>query len=326
MNDKASEFFENVGSRPATKRSGFDLSGTVAGESPVATPPNMLVGSGTSWASSGDAFWRIGESHDKLPSGVYRCAHSNSIGAHFVRVKNETDKLIVFPDSESTRILEEIRRFQGMKAKFQEHGFLHKRGVLMWGPPGSGKTTTLQLLIKLMVQEHNGVAVLVEHPQLATSCLQMLRAIEPERQIIGIMEDLDALVERNGESEYLALLDGESQVDNVVYVATTNYPERLDARFVDRPSRFDTIRYIGMPGKEARGAYFDAKVPDLGNDELDSYVAASEGYSVAHMRELIILTRCFGVSLPEAKARLDKTRKVRPSSDREPDAPAFGFR
>lgn len=285
----------------------------------------MIVGVGTSWASSGDAFWRIGESHDALPPGVYRCAVSPNIGPHFVRVKNETDRLIVFPDSESTRIVDEIRRFQGMKAKFNEHGFLHKRGVLMWGPPGSGKTTTLQLLIKLIVDEHKGVAVLVDHPGTAVACLQMLRAVEPERQLVGVLEDLDALVERHGESEYLALLDGESQVDNVVYVATTNYPERLNARFVDRPSRFDTIRYIGMPSAEARGAYFDAKVPDMANDELESFVKASDGYSVAHMREMIILTRCFGVDLAEAKKRLDRTRLIKPSSASHPDAPKFGF-
>lgn len=320
------EFFEKVGTRPTTQRQAQGYAIANEAPQPVGANPQILIGAGTSWASSGDAFWRIGESHDSLPPGVYRCAHSNSIGPHFVRVKNETDKLITFPDSESTRIVEEIRQFQGMKEKFSSHGFLHKRGVLMWGPPGSGKTTTLQLLISLIVKEHGGVAVLVDHPGTAVSCLQMLRAVEPERQLVGVLEDLDALVERHGESEYLALLDGESQVDNVVYVATTNYPERLDARFVDRPSRFDTIRYIGMPSKEARGAYFDAKVPELANEELESYVAASEDYSVAHMRELIILTRCFGVSLEEAKKRLDKTRLIKPSSVQRPDGPGFGFR
>ena len=325
---KGDEFFEQVGTRPATQRGSqnWAVSGVAHRDEPVATPPTPpVIGPGKSWASSGDAFWRIGESHDHIPPGVYRCGNSPSIGPHFIRVKNETDTLIVFPDSESTRIVEEIRRFQGMKEKFSSHGFLHKRGVLMWGPPGSGKTTTLQLLIKLIVDGHGGIAVLVDHPGVAVACLQMLRTVEPDRQLVGVLEDLDALVERHGESEYLALLDGESQVDNVVYVATTNYPERLDARFVDRPSRFDTIRYIGMPSADARRLYLSTKEPSLSGAELDSWVAASEGFSVAHLKEMIIAVECFDQPVKAVVQRLEEMQQRKPTSEDSPDKVGMGL-
>lgn len=68
-------------------------------------------------------------------------------------------------------------------------------------------------------EDYNGIAILIERPQYAVSCLQVLRSVEPDRQAIGILEDLDALVENHGESQYLALLDGESQVDRMIYVA-----------------------------------------------------------------------------------------------------------
>jgi energy-coupling factor transporter ATP-binding protein EcfA2 len=326
MEDQHGDFFATVGTAKAenSRRVGGNDIGQPAMPSAPMPIPVAVVGPGTSWASSGKSFWRIGQSHERLPSGVYRCEMTNT-GPMLLRVNNETDALIVFPDSASESLLEEIRRFQGMKAQFAAHGFLHKRGVLMWGPPGSGKTTTLQLLIQLMVQEHGGVAILIDQPAVAVQCLQMVRGVEPSRQIIGILEDLDALVERYGESEYLALLDGESQVDNVVYVATTNYPERLDPRFVDRPSRFDTVRFIGMPSAEARAVYFAAKTPSLSIADRAAFVEASDGYSVAHMRELVILTQCFEVSLAEAKERLDRSKALKPSSARRPDRPAFGF-
>lgn len=327
MTEDNQEFFEKVGTerrlRGSNKSLGDEMATPVSAEGSAPKTPVNTDG-GTSWASSGDVFWQVGKNYQRLPAGIYRCDMSPNIGPMFIKVKNQTDGLIRFPDSESFRLLEEMKAFQGMRQQFAKHGFLHKRGILLYGPPGGGKTSTIQLLLDLVVNEHGGVAVLIDRPQFATACLQVFRSVEPDRQVIGILEDLDALVENYGESQYLALLDGESQVDRVIYVATTNYPERLDVRFVDRPSRFDTIRYIGMPSPAARKVYFEAKVPEMAGAVVQKFVSASEGYSVAHMRELIILTQCFGQTLEQAKTRLDKM-KVKPNSSHSPDRAAFGF-
>ena len=309
------DFFENIGTdvrSPGRSRPDYD--------DPL---PYKLSAQGTrAWSESDGMLWGTAQSHTTIPSGVYRMALHDSLGPVFLRQKNDTDALITLPDSESVKIVEEIRAFKGLRDKFQALGFLYKRGVLMWGPPGSGKTCTLQLIMRTLMEENDGVGLLIDAPKIAGQCMQTLRRIEPTRQVVAILEDLDALCERHGESEYLALLDGESQIDNIVYVATTNYPERLDRRFVDRPSRFDTIRYIGMPQKEARAAYFKDKVEGA---RIADYVKASDGYSVAHLRELVILTQCFGLSLAAACERLDKTRRAPPSSDKAPDRPKFGF-
>jgi SpoVK/Ycf46/Vps4 family AAA+-type ATPase len=270
-------------------------------------------------------FCGTAQSHQQIPSGVYRMGLHDSLGPVFMRQKNDTDALVVLPDSESAKIVDELKKFKELKPQFAEHGFLYKRGVLMWGPPGSGKTCTLQLIVRTLMEEHDSVAVVIDRPNVAGQCLQALRRIEPDRQVVAILEDLDALCERHGESEYLALLDGESQIDNIVYAATTNYPERLDRRFVDRPSRFDTIRYIGMPEPRARRTYFEAKMPGVSSQEIDRYVSKSNDYSIAHLRELVILTRCFGVPLLEAVDRIDVMRRQPPASDKAPGRTKLGF-
>lgn len=320
------DFHSIVGTAPRANRT-LRIIENSASEPPVVcdddpSTPKPSTGR-RSWAESDGTFWAVQKASPIIPCGVYRMGVSQQMGPYFQLQKNDTDTLMALPDSESEKVLEEIKLFKTLKPAFEKHGFLYKRGILLWGPPGSGKTSTLQQLIRLLVDEHNSIAVLVDHPLMATQCLQTLRAIEPERQIIAIMEDIDALTEKFGESEYLALLDGESQVNNIVFVATTNYPERLDKRFTDRPSRFDTVRYVGMPSAAARHAYLHAKIGD--RPELDTMVSGSDGFSIAHLRELIILTQCFGRDLDDALGRLRKTINAKPSSTKSPDAPAFGF-
>jgi SpoVK/Ycf46/Vps4 family AAA+-type ATPase len=174
----------------------------------------------------------------------------------------------------------------------------------MYGAPGSGKSSTVQLLIKDMITEYNGLALYIDNPKLASSCLQMVRTIEPSRPIVALFEDFDSLIDEYGENEFLALLDGEAQVDNIVFVGTTNYPEELDRRFVDRPSRFDLVIQVGMPTAAARHLYLKNKEPSLTEAELKEWVEQSDGYSIAHLRELIILCKCYQYSLKDAVHRL----------------------
>src|SRR6266704_1143269 len=219
------------------------------------------------WAVNDNVYWTAKRTLKKLPSGLFRCGMSPDIGPYLIKMKYDIDNLIVLPDSAGSSIIEEIRTFWKIEPEFKKRGFTHKRGVLLWGPPCSGKTSTIQLLIELIVKQHNGLGIYIDNPGAAIECLQMLRRSEPDRHIIGLLEDMDTLVQKHGESEYLSLLDGENQIGNIVYVRTTNYPERLDRRFVDRPSRFDTIKHIDFPGREERKAYLLAKEPSLAEDD-----------------------------------------------------------
>jgi hypothetical protein len=91
------------------------------------------------------------------------------------------------------------------------------------------------------------------------------------------------------------------------------------------PSRFNTTRYVGMPSLAARRMYLQTKEPSLSGEELAHWAHHTEGFSLAHLRELIIAVRCFGQSFEAALERIESIREAKPSSQNSPQKSRTGF-
>ena len=263
------------------------------------------VTDGKLWAVSGDRYFPCEQSVDKLPSGFYTVDMDMQTGLFFHKQPLMTDDLFELPDCASEQALAEIEKFWTLEDHYRKYGFLWKRGFLFWGPPGSGKTSTVQIVIQKIIKR-GGIAVSVYRPDVAAIGFKVLRKIEPTRPLVAILEDIDAIASHRGETELLAMLDGEHQVDNVVVIATTNYPERLDPRIINRPSRFDTIYKIGMPSLEARRMYLGLKSMHLSANEreMEKWAEDTADLSIAHIKELIISVEVFGANYDETLDRL----------------------
>lgn len=256
-----------------------------------------------------DTFRPTGITINAIPAAVYRFGFDNN-GLYIDTVKVVTDDLIVLPDSANERVLRGMDKFWDSKERYTKHGLLYKRGVLLWGPPGGGKTATLQLMMKQLVND-GGIVVFSVDPGLTVAGLAAVRRIEPNRNIIVILEDVDETITKFGEHELLALLDGESQIDNVVMVATTNYPDRLGARIVNRPSRFDERIFVDMPTPQARSIYLHKVAPAIKDSELCKWVDDTDKMSIAHLRELAAAVLCLDQEYDQVITRL-RSMKVRP--------------
>ncbi len=299
------DFFDQV----ARHDYSHDVPQTAASQPGISTEWAKTIATAACWARTGNTYFPVSTVTNEIPPGAYRCNVSQQ-GPYLERMEIKIDQLLVLPDSATEQLLAEFSRFWELKPAFDKRGFTFKRGLLMWGPPGSGKTSAIWQMTERLIKDHQGAVIFVESPQVATWCLAALRRIEPHRKIVTVLEDIDAMIQRSGEHELLSLLDGENQIENVVHVATTNYPDRLDRRFVDRPSRFDTIMKVGMPSALARETYFKAKEPSLSEEVLNRWVARTEGYSVAHLREVCIATQCFKQREEDVFERLDKMKEV----------------
>lgn len=278
------------------------------------------------WAVSGQAYFPSDFTTNTLPPGYYVVEHCNR-GYYFYKTPMNLDDLLILPDSATEEIINHIEYFWTREAQFRELGFLWKRGIMLYGPAGGGKTSTLQLLSKSII-EMGGLSIYLKHPHTTSRGLEILRRIEPNRPIIVLLEDIDALIKDCGESEILAILDGELQIDNVVFIATTNYPEDLDKRLINRPSRFDIVKEIGMPTADARRIYLETKNPRLAlpenQRELDTWIKESRGFSVAHLKEMILAVEALGEDIDDVIKRLKKMMTQKPHSN-DSENQSIGF-
>lgn len=251
------------------------------------------------WALVRDStYLAIAGSKQELDAGVYNTSIDNQSNVYFEKRNICIDNLILFTDSISQIIIDEINIFWDRLDIFKKFGFLHRRGYMMYGPAGSGKTATVQLIIANLIKR-NGIVLICERPSTLNRALSVLRKVEPNRNIICLFEDIDSIVDCYGESDLLSVLDGENQVDKVLNIATTNYPEKLDKRLVGRPRRFDRLIYVDMPSEIVRREYFKHKL-SIEDSELATWVKESDGFSFAAMTELVISVKCLGNDFAES--------------------------
>lgn len=262
-----------------------------------------------------DVYTATGQVERKLPSGLYKVSVDNKGNFYFEKQPIKVDETIRFSDSIADQILKEIENFWSLRNLYEENKFLHRRGYLLYGPQGCGKSIIVQQIIEGVTQ-NKGLSIWIDcYPDERLPAIQVLRVVEPDRPILVIFEDIDAIINKYGESGLLSFLDGEGQTDKILCLATTNYPERLDKRIVARPRRFDRVIKIGAPSTTVRREYFKHKIKDLSDEQLDQWVTSTSGFSFAALADLIISVKCFKYSFDDAVEKLRKLLGSSPSSE-----------
>ena len=97
--------------------------------------------------------------------------------------------------------------------------------------------------------------------------------------------------------------------------------EQLDKRFTDRPSRFDIIVPVHMPSALTRSTFLCRKEPEMSMEEIQEWISVTEGYSIAHLKELMISVHVLGKDLKGEIKRLELMRKRDFTNDELYDVP-----
>ena len=168
-----------------------------------------------------------------------------------------------------------------------------KRGVLLHGAPGTGKTHTVRYLISQLP----GMTVIVISGRALGRIREACSVARTLQPAVIVVEDVDLIAEqreaRPGEHPLLFQLlnemDGLNSAADVTFLLTTNRADLLEPALADRPGRVDLAAELPVPDAEARRRlirlYRGTLVLDLARE--DSLIERTEGVTAAFLKELL---------------------------------------
>lgn len=236
------------------------------------------------------------EKKNTLPSGIYKFDYKMNEGLIVKPINNlEMDDYINLANSDKT-VGEDIQRFLNNREVFERRGMEYSRGSLAYGPQGTGKTMTIMKSVNEIVSERDDTVAFVitsDYPRYFDEMSDYKKIIEGNQNVIFIIEEITDQAEDF--ETILSFLDGEHSWTRSYSIATTNYPNSVPENVIDRPGRFDNIYEFSNPGADDRRKYFEKQ----GVDYTEEVIKQTEGFSVAHLKEIILKSDLYNQSMTD---------------------------
>ena len=230
---------------------------------------------------------------------------------HFLDVKDKTWDTIVLDDKIKAEIKANSVGFLKQSKRWMQYGIPLKRGILLCGEPGTGKT----VICKALMSEAGKITCIITNAYALaeqgyiTELYELADDLSPS---IVFIEDIDLIGQSRTESGYhhgpalidlLSELDGIEEQEKIVTIATTNLLETLDRALSQRPSRFDKVIKLARPALQQRRELISLLCRKIPMDKhIQEYIAVkAENCTPAQLQELI-----FGLTIqqPEERAEL----------------------
>jgi hypothetical protein len=202
---------------------------------------------------------------------------------------------VVLPDPVLTRIERHALGVAEHREALLAVGQHLKRGLLLFGPPGTGKTHTARYLLGQMTGYTR--LVLTGRALVAVGALtELARSLLPA---VLVLEDVDLVAEERSMGpasnpvlfDLLDAMDGAAPDADLLFLLTTNRSDLLEPALAARPGRVDVAVEIALPDAPARERLlrlYGRSVPlDLTADDISQAVERSDGTTASFLKELI---------------------------------------
>ena len=281
------------------------------------------------WLKIGQSRFETGDNYiilDKLESGLYQIEFDNKKWKiFFTKLTIDNSNLIDLKQEETEEVFNMVKTFCESKDLYRKWNFKYKRGCLLYGVPGTGKSSIISKSIQYVIDQ-GGVCFVIK------TCEQLkhfndifysgYREIEATRLTLAIYEDIDGIVtDTNCETLLINMLDGIGDGNNIFSIATTNYTEKLNDRLVKRPGRFDRKIEIKSPNYEVRIRFFDAMIPETHRNDIDisKWAKDTEGFTIAELSEFLKSYFLCGESFEDSLSIIKNLEKNKTSKDYNKD-------
>ncbi|KAL2039725.1 hypothetical protein N7G274_007584 [Stereocaulon virgatum] len=207
---------------------------------------------------------------------------------------------VILDESLKASLKRDVAGFFDERANYERFGVTWKRGIIMHGLPGNGKTLSVKALMRGLATRPNPVPTLyVKSTASQYGVTYAIRDIFKKARKMSpcllVFEDLDSLITEDSRSYFLNEVDGLESNDGIMMIGSTNYLEKLDAGITKRPSRFDRKYHFDLPAAPERTKYCEQwrsrladKAVNFPQKMCSAIAGITDGFSFAYLQEAFI--------------------------------------
>jgi ATP-dependent 26S proteasome regulatory subunit len=201
---------------------------------------------------------------------------------------------VILPEATLKLLDRNVLSFVGNRSQLRQFGQSTRKGILLYGPPGTGKTHTIRYLASNL-PGHTTLIITAAQVVLLGHYMSLARLLQPTMVVI---EDVDLIArdrDEMGACEELLLnrllneMDGLKEDADILFVLTTNRPEKLESALASRPGRIDQAIEVPLPDDISRKKLIQlyGKGLPLGDAVVSEAAQRTRGVSAAFIKELI---------------------------------------